>query len=221
MFKYTDRPFQSANDLLKIYRAAYEKSKYFRDADDKLLAYNEVIDYCSHSKQCQLDDSIKRNQILFWTYNSIGDIFLEKNHKHMDAHNYLYAVEYYQNALEFTKNISDKHHVLEKISHIYGELQDEQGWRKTHEQMALIQDDDMKRQAFTELANNTDDLKLQAKYLEHALNFVTHENVSVFEKCKNTLTICAWLLDIYSYAKDKKNYARILELQKKTLELLD
>ena len=221
MLRYTNRPFTSSNDLMKVYRMAYEKAKYMRDIDDKLLAYNEVIDYCSHSKQCQLDDSVKRNQILFWTYNNIGDIFLQKNNEQADAHNYLYAVEYYQNALEFTKNIRDKHHVLEKIAHIYGELQDEAGWRKTHEQMGLIEDDNMKRQAFMELANGTDDLRLQAKYLEHALNFVTEENVSVLEKCKNTLAICARLLEIYQYAKDKKNYERILELQKNTLELLD
>lgn len=216
-----EKQFKTAVDLMKIYRAAYEKSKYLQDIDDKLLAYNEVINYCADSKLCQRDDSIKRNQILFWTYNNIGDMFLEKNNEQPDAHNHIYAVQYYQNALEFTKSIRDKRQVLEKIMHIYGELQDESGWRRAAEQIALIEDDGMKRQMFVELANGTDDIKLQAKYLEYALNFVTEENVSVQEKCKNTLEICARLLDIYLYSKSRKNYERIKELQKNTLELLN
>lgn len=204
-----------------MYRTAYEKVKYLKDIDDKLLAYNEVINYCANSKQCKTDDSIKRNQILFWTYNNIGDMFIERNSDLPTADNYIYAVQYYQNALEFSKTSNDKHNILEKIAHVYGELQDERGWRRAVEQIALMADDNMKRQAFVELAQGTDDIKLQAKYLENALNFVTEENVSVLEKCKNTLNICSNLLEIYQHTKNKKAYERIKTLQKNTLELLD
>lgn len=206
---------------MKIYRMAYEKAKYMRDIDDKLLAYNEVIAYCANSKICVIDESIKRNQILYWTYNNIGDMFLEKNSGEPAAENFVYAVQYYQNALEFTKSVKDKQATLEKIAHIYTELQDEQGWRKTKEQMVMIEEDSMKRQAFVELANGTDDIKLQAKYLENALNFVTKENISILEKCENTLDICHKLLAIYEVTKKDKDYLRIKELQKSTMELLN
>ena len=78
----------------------------------------------------------------------------------------------------------------------------------------------MKRQAFTELAKQTDDIKLQAKYLEYALTFVMAENISVLEKGENILKICARLLHIYKHTKSGKHYRRIKELEQNTRELL-
>ena len=111
---------------------------------------------------------------------------------------------------------------MEKIAFIYGELQDDMSRQKTLEQIVMVEPDSMKRQAFVELAKVTDDVKLQAKYLENALNYVTYENVSVLEKCKNTLDICAWLLEIYEHIpKSNSDYERIKTLQKNTISLLD
>lgn len=221
MRKNEAKPFEKSSDLLKIYREAYEKTKYMQDIDDKLLAYNEVISYCADSKRCRVDDSIKRNQILFWTYNNIGDMFLARNHDEPAANNYIYAVQYYRNALEFTDNAREKHATMEKMLHVYTELQDENGWRNVQEMIAMEEDDSLKRQAFVELAKSTDDPKLQAKYLEQALGFVMEENVSVLNKCQNTLEICRHLADIYQTVNDKAGYERIRRLQKSTLELLN
>lgn len=221
MLKSQIKPFENAQDLLKVYRAAYEKAKYLKDSDEKIFAFNEVINYCAESKLCAEDDTLKRNQVLFWTYNNIGDVFLEKNQIEYTDENYIYALEYFKNAIEFINMPDYKKSVLEKIAHIYSELADEKSWRKTLEQMANLEPEDMKRQAFVELANGTDDIKLQAMYLEKALNYVTYENISVMEKCKNTLDICQRLLAIYTQTNDTVNYGRISDLQKSTLELLD
>lgn len=221
MLKSQIKPFENAQDLLKVYRAAYEKAKYLKDSDEKIFAFNEVINYCAESKLCAEDDTLKRNQVLFWTYNNIGDVFLEKNQVEYTDENYVYALEYFKNAIEFINMPDYKKSVLEKIAHIYSELADEKSWRKTLEQMANLEPEDMKRQAFVELANGTDDIKLQAMYLEKALNYVTYENISVMEKCKNTLDICQRLLAIYTQTNDTVNYVRISDLQKSTLELLD
>lgn len=221
MRKSETKPFQTSSDLLKIYREAYEKSKYLQDIDDKLLAYNNVISYCADSKRCRTDDSIKRNQILFWTYNNIGDMFLARNNDLPETNNYIYAVQYYRNALEFTDNIREKHSTMEKMSHVYAELQDENGWRHVQEMMALEEDDSMKRQAFVELSKTTDDINLQARYLEKALGFVMDENVSVAAKCQNTLEICQRLAEIYRTTHNTNGYERIRDLQKSTLELLN
>lgn len=221
MLRYQQKPFQNSGDLMKIYRIAYEKSKYLQDIDDKLLAYNEVINYCADSKLCRVDDSIKRNQILYWTYNNIGDMFLARNHDEPQANNYVFAAQYYRNALEFTQNTREKHATLGKMLMIYTELQDEEGWRKVREQMADETDKTQKRKIFTELAQTTDDPRLQAKYLEQALNFVIDENISVSAKCRNTLEICSHLLDIYEHTHNVHDYERIQSLQKRTLELLN
>lgn len=221
MLKSQIKPFENAQDLLKIYRAAFEKTKYIKDADERILVFNEVINYCASSKICVEDDSLKRNQVLFWTYDNIGDIFVEKNLIEPNNENYIYALQYYHNAIEFLTSLNDKKTVLEKIAHIYIELRDEKLWYETLEQMVLLEDDEMKRQAYVELANKTDDIKLQIRYLENALNYVIYENVSVLEKCKNTLQICEKLLQIYEYTEAKSDYKRIAELKKKTLELLN
>lgn len=221
MLKHHLKPFEKAQDLIKVYRMAFEKAKYLKDYDEKILAFNEVINYCASSKTCVEEDSLKRNQVLFWTYNNIGDIFLEKNNSEINNENYVYALQYYQNAIEFLNSTIEKKNILEKVSHIYLELQDEKSWRKTLEQMALLEDDDMKRQAFVNLANTTDDIKLQSQYLENALNYVIYENISFLEKCKNTLYICEQLLSIYEQINSVSDYDRIKMLQKNTLSLLN
>ena len=221
MLKSHLKPFEKTQDLIKVYRTAFEKAKYLKDYDEKILAFNEVINYCASSKTCVEEDSLKRNQILFWTYNNIGDIFLEKNNSEINNENYIYALQYYQNAIEFLNSAAEKKNILEKISHIYLELQDEKSWRKTLEQMALLEGDDMKRHAFVNLANTTDDIKLQSQYLENALNYVIYENISFLEKCKNTLYICERLLSIYEQTSSTSDYDRIKMLQKNTLGLLN
>ena len=221
MLKSQFSEFENAQDLLKVYKSAYEKAKYLKDFDEKILAFNEVITYCAASQLCVEDDSKKRNQILFLAYNSIGDIFIEKNTIELQDENYIYALQYFNNALEFLDSPESKKPILEKIAFIYAELSEEELRQKTLEQIALNEEDEMKRQAFILLANGTDDVKLQSKYLENALNYVTYENVSVLEKCKNTLDICARLLDIYEYSGEKSDYERIKILQENTLALLN
>lgn len=221
MLKTQRKPYETAQDLLKVYRAAFEKAKYLKDDDEKLLAFNDVIDYCAKSKTCVEEDTKKRNQVLFWTYNNIGDIFVVKNATESKDENYVYALEYYKNAMEFLSSEIDKKPILEKIAHIYLELKDEKSWRKTLEQIAMSEDDELKRQAFVELSNTTDDTKLKAQYLETALNYITYENVSFLQKCTNTLSICESLLSIYELTGAKTDYNRIKELQTNTLELLN
>jgi hypothetical protein len=214
-------PFKTSADLLKIYRAADEKARYLPDPEDKLLAYNDVIKYCSNSKFCLNDESVKRNQILYWTYNKIGDMFAERGQNESGAENDQYALQYYRNSLEFTRQPHEKIQTFEKISQIFLKMNDQEKWRQTRERIAEETEESMKRQAYTELFRTTDDLKLQAFYLEKALDFVVDENISVREKYKNTLRICRHLLQIYEQLGQQQNYDRILTLQNKTLELFD
>lgn len=207
-------------NLLKAYRKAHKQADLMPDIDDKVMAYNDIINYCTSLAECRNDESIKHHQILFWTYNNIGDIFMIKHTKLPHRQNCLHALQYYYDSLSFAHTASEKRATLEKIACIYSEMQDEQGRRQILEQIAISEENCMKRQAFTELAKQTDDIKLQAKYLEYALTFVMAENISVLEKGENILKICARLLQIYKHTKSRKHYRRIKELEQNTRELL-
>jgi hypothetical protein len=213
-------PFHTAADLLKIYRQAQNQAQYLSDINDKVLAYNNVIRSCENSKFCRLDESVKRNQILFWTYNKIGDIFLHREQA-AGAEDYVFALQYYQNALEFTRQAKERHETLEKIAAVYEALNDENGYRRTREQIAEEMEDPMKRQAFALLARQTDDKALEIQYLERALTYIPAEKVSPRAKCQNTLRLCRRLLELYTYKNDLANFERITALQNKTKELLN
>lgn len=207
-------------NLLKAYRKAHKQADLMPDIDDKVMAYNNIINYCTNLAECRNDESIKHHQILFWTYNNIGDMFMIKNAQHPNRQNYLQALQYYYDSLPFAHTVSEKRATLEKIAYIYTEMQDEPNYLKILEQIAILEENCMKRQAFTELAKQTYDIKLQAKYLEYALTFVMAENVSVLEKGENILKICSRLLQIYKHTKSSKHYRRIKELEQNTRELL-
>ena len=43
MLSLKRKPFENSQDLLKIYRMAYEKAKYVKDFDEKILAFNDEV----------------------------------------------------------------------------------------------------------------------------------------------------------------------------------
>ena len=206
--------------LIKAYQKACKQAALMRNTDDKVMAYNRIINYCTECLGYFNDETAERRQILFLTYNNIGDIFMIKNANFPHLQNYLQALQYYNDSLPFAHSIAEKRAALEKIARIYAELHDENNWHKTMEQIAISEENCMKRQAFSELAKQTDDVKQQAKYLEYALSYVMAENISDLEKGENILKICARLLRIYKHTKNRKHYRRIKEIEQSTRELL-
>ncbi len=215
------KSFHKESDLLKKYREAYEQAKYMSDIDDKLLTYNEVINFCADSKKCSKTDSLKRNQVLYWTYNQIGDLFLQKNNNDLPHNNDIYAIQYFQNALNFARSDEEEREVLEKMLIAYQDLADEYNYKKTLEALALVSDDAFRRQAFLSLANTATDLHQEAYYLEQALNHLNTENISLLEKCKDHFEICRRLLDIYELLGNPQDQTRIKELQKQSESILN
>lgn len=45
--------------------------------DLKEEAFGAVIDFCDNNQACSLDSSIKRNMLLFWSYNNIASAMIE------------------------------------------------------------------------------------------------------------------------------------------------
>ncbi|MBO4284868.1 MAG: hypothetical protein J5895_01375 [Alphaproteobacteria bacterium] len=215
------RSFKNESDLLKKYREAVQRAKYLSDIDDKLLSYNEVINFCADSKKCAKTDSVKRNQVLFWTYNQLGDLFLQKNEADAAKNMYVYAVQYFQNALNFARSGEEEREVLQKMLDVYGVLNDEYNYKKTFEALALVSDDVFRRQAFLALADSARDLHQEAYYLEKALNYIDKENMTLLEKCKDNFDICARLLEIYQALGNEKSEARIKEIKQKAGQILN
>ena len=215
------RVFHKESDLLKKYREAYERAKYLSDIDSKLLSYNEVINFCADSKKCSKTDSLKRNQVLFWTYNQLGDLFLQKQNDDFLDNHYVFALQYFQNALSFSRSEAEEREVLQKIMSVYKSLDDEINYRKTYEALALVSDDAFRRQAFLSLANSAPNLSQEAYYLEKALNYINKENLTLLEKCKDNLDICARLLEIYRLLGYEKDEARIKKIKEQSAEILN
>ena len=208
------------SDLLKIYRVANERSKYLSEIDDKLLSYGNVVQFCANSKKCAQQNSIKRNQILFWTYNQMGDLFMQKNLDTFEPQNYTLALEAYRNALEFSKQDEDQNEVLKKMRDIYLVLEDENGFFQTSNQMAQLLDDTLKAENFLKLADEASNKYQEAYFLEQALRFVKKENISLLEKCKDTLSLCARLLKIYKKVGLKTQAERIEVVKQQTQKII-
>ena len=202
------RKYQDETDLLKAYREAYESAKYLYDIDDKLNAYHKVLNFCIDSEKCTEDNSVKRNQVLFWTYNQIGDLFLQKNGLELTAQNYLYAVQYFQHALEFAKSNEEQKEVLQKLARVYRDLKDEDEYQRTLEKIILLLDEALKKESRTALTQNrSKDLSL----LEDTLNLIGEENLIFLKKCRQTTPVCDKLLNVYEQLIGKAETSKMQE----------
>ena len=94
-----------------------------------------------------------------------------------------------------------KKSVLEKIAHIYLELQDEKSWRKTIEQIALSEEDDIKRQ-------------YKSKLYPFACDFYI-KSLDLYIECNGHWSH-GWYNNkcLGSFDKDNPEHIKILELYK-------
>lgn len=214
------RSFQKESDLLKVYREADARAKYLNDTDEKLLSFNKVIDFCSNSEKCLENRGVKKNQILFWTYKRIGDLFLQKNADAFERQNNFNALAAYQKALEFSNAEDETLNILMKIRDIYADLEDKNGIMQSRVEITAILDDAFKIEMLLDLANKSESRKEEIYFLEQALKFASKEKISVLKKCKNTLVICDRLLAIYEKANAKADLARIEAVKKEAREIL-
>ncbi|MBR1915987.1 MAG: hypothetical protein IJ830_06100 [Alphaproteobacteria bacterium] len=215
------KEYKTESDLLKKYREAYESAKYLYDIDDKLLGYQEVLNFCTNSKKCTKENTIKRNQVLFWTYNQIGDLFVQKNGIDFKPDNYLYAVQYYRHALEFAASNEEQRETLQKLAKVYRDLKDEEEYQKTLEKIILLLDNAVQKEAMLDMAQSTQNVRHEAVWLENALELIDKENIGFLKKCQNKLTICDKLLGIYNRLNEKTEAARIEEMKNDTQKHLN
>lgn len=221
MYKPFVETYKKESDLLKRYKAANERAKYFSDIDDKLLEYNNVINFCAASKNCSRKNSLKRNQILLWTYENIADLFLQKNLNNFQTNNQLYALEYFENALSFARKDNEKIKILKKMRDIYQILSDQNGYYKISEELIKLIDDALKVDYFLELADLASNKTEEIFFLEQALKLVTPNKISKLKECEKTLIVCSRLLEIYEKADQKADILRIKNIKEETRKLIN
>lgn len=215
------KPYRQDADLLKKYRQANEAAKYLYDIDEKMFGYQNVLNFCLNSKQCVEQNSIKRNQVLFWTYSHIGDLFLQKNATENKLDYCLFAVQYFQHALEFATSDIEVRQTLEKLSRLYHDLHDEEKYQQTLKRIVSLFDDALKKEALLDMADVSKNLTKEAAFLENALMLISQDNIDFLKKCQSKLNICDKLLRIYDRLNNKTAAARIRSIQNEAKKSLN
>lgn len=207
-------------DLLRAYHAASEAAAEDASPDSKIKAYGKVIRSCGESDACRTDNSIKRNMVLYWTYNNLGDAWFQRNQNAssmaVDEANYRKAISYYREAADIAVDGDEKVNSLQRIAEIYKHMEDAENFSKIQEDIVESLDDEHKKQGYLKLASGWQGGYKSTEWLEKALTFVMKEKVSLLDKCQNTLLICEMLMSNYKQQDDKENYRRIERLLGKT-----
>ena len=207
-------------DIIQAYRTASEIAKKSRNPDEEIAAYNAVVNL---GLDRPAGNDVKRNMIMYWAYNNIGDALMNKsvdNEAHaVDARAFNASVESYLNSLHFARDNLEKISVLNRIAENYKYLGDEFKWCEYKEKMIANMRPEEKREAYTELAHELKNTDLAIDIYNEALNHISAEEVSFFAKCLNTLEICEILLQLYSQKNDTQNINRIKELMSRTVLL--
>lgn len=208
--------------LLGVYRTAFEKASRSDDPDVKISAYGQVVNFCGESRSCRIDESIKRNRVMYWSFNNLGDAFILKNRENNGTareQNYQLAIAYYREALNLARDDAEKINSLKKIAEVYKCLEDAESLSRTEEDIVESLGDEYKRQGYVSLAASREDQGEKSEWLEKALEYVTKEEVSFLTKCRNTLAIGEMLADSYRSRRDGANVRRIRKLMENTAVL--
>ena len=207
-------------NLLQFYNQALNEADKNSDIRQKLTAFNKVINFCSKDLGCLNDNSRKRDMVLYWTYNNIGDIFMTEAIKNKDVASYFDAEVNYQRALNFSRNAEEKISVLEKLAALYLQYDDLSNYYEVKDSLIEVMPITARSEAFEKLADEAKDYNRKIYFLEKALNFVNYEKVSAKLRCEQTIRLCEKLRDLYADKKDYANLARIEELRINTSYLI-
>ena len=207
-------------NLLQFYNQALNEAEKNVDIRQKLTAFNKVINFCAKDLGCLNDNSRKRDMVLYWTYNNIGDIFMTESIKNNDLNAYFDAEENYHKALNFSRNSEEKIAVQEKLAALYLQQDDLSNYYAVKDSLIEVMPIGERREAFEKLADETQDYNRKIYFLEKSLNFVNYEKISARVRCESTIRLCEKLRDLYADKKDYANLARIEELRTNTSYLL-
>ena len=131
-------------DILRVYRGAFDEAAESGNPDVKIRAFSQVVDFCASSGLCRTDDSIKRNKVMYWTYNNLGDAWVAKTYQNPSEKNDALrkAVGCYREAVNVARDEAEKINSLQRIAAIYKQIGDVGNLNKTREAIVLTLGDE-------------------------------------------------------------------------------
>jgi hypothetical protein len=218
--KFADVKSNFEYNFLQLYKTIQEREKFLSD-EAKIIQYTGVLRYFMKFLQQNEEYSHDVKSILFRVNVKIGDVYYKEAVKTQDNSRYFLALEYYNQAMSYANRQDEKNRVLLALKDIYYYLNDEDALIKVEESWAENQQAEDKFFAYMFLAQNSENPKIKASFLEKALDEVMRQESSFYAKYQDTLNICSQLLAIYELLGEKEKVIRIKKLRENTLRLLN
>lgn len=202
------------HDITQVYRWANEVADSSKDLDDRIEAYDKVINFCNGNEICRLDRSIKKNTLLYWAYNNVAEAYLQKKHP-------FEAIEHYNRSLVFASDGMERISTLNNLADIYEEMKNRHKWFEVKEKIIAELPFSERRAAYLRLIEKAGDNQTIAEILERALQMVTKEEIPLDLKCDHVLKICQRLQKIYQIEDEYDGLQRVNDLVIKTNSLIE
>lgn len=107
-------PVSKPQNIMQAYRIATRQAAAADNYDDKIRAFDKVINFCSHTASCRLEPSLKRNVLLYWAYDKAGQAYRNKHEPEA-------AIEYFQKGLSYARNNREKEKMLLRLAEVMEE----------------------------------------------------------------------------------------------------
>lgn len=112
--KMEPTPVSRPQNIMQAYRIANRQAAAADNYDDKIRAFDKVINFCSHTASCRLEPSLKRNVLLYWAYDKVGQAYRDKQEPEA-------AIEYFQKGLSYARNNREKEKMLSRLAEVLEE----------------------------------------------------------------------------------------------------
>lgn len=210
--------------IVQAYRLANEEIENPKSPEQKIRAASRFIEFCRKSETCRLDNSIKRNQLLFWSYVRRAKAYLDKNRDGFDGgkmrENCVQALMNYSDALGVAVNQSDAYTVLDRMALLCERLGDFDNVIEIRLQEAALLPAEERYDLYVCLAEAATTDEAKVRIWEKALLAVNDRQVSLAAKCRNITDICERLAEIYNRSGDAENLRRVSVLKADAEEIL-
>lgn len=104
-------PVSKPQNIMQAYRIANRQAAAAENYEDKIRAFDKVINFCSRTASCRLEPSLKRNVLLYWAYDKVGQAYRDKHEPEA-------AIDYFQKGLTYARNDREKEKMLGRLAEV-------------------------------------------------------------------------------------------------------
>ena len=148
--------------IFKAYRKATETVAGLVLYQDKMQAWQMVVDFCRDERNRRAENKTARDTVLFWTYNNMAALAAE------NGADVSLAAEYYHNSLPFAPGERDRVTVYRKLARLYRQSGDLSSWLEAVGEVVRKEEDLAKISACLKEAEHCADAAAKKKYLQQA-----------------------------------------------------